>query len=142
MIRLGHLSEAQARAYRIADNQLALNAGWDEALLAEELKGLVDEDVDLALLGFADAEPGRLLALEPGGDGEGGMAAVVVPEPPRNPVSQVGDLWLLGGHRLLCGDSTSPDDVRRLMNGERAVLFATDPPYLVDYDGTVSLGEG
>ena len=61
---------------------------------------------------------------------------VVIPEPPRNPASRTGDLWILGDHRLLCGDSTSETDVRRLMNGERAVLFATDPPYLVDYDGS------
>lgn len=64
------------------------------------------------------------------------MPPVTIPEPPRNPASRTGDLWILGDHRLLCGDSTSHDDVRRLMNGERAVLFATDPPYLVDYDGS------
>ena len=64
------------------------------------------------------------------------MPPVTIPEPPRNPASRTGDLWILGDHRLLCGDSTSETDVRRLMNGERAVLFATDPPYLVDYDGS------
>jgi DNA modification methylase len=61
---------------------------------------------------------------------------VTIAEPPRNPASRPGDLWILGDHRLLCGDSTNHADVRRLMNGERAVLFATDPPYLVDYDGS------
>ena len=64
------------------------------------------------------------------------MPPVTVPEPPRNPASRTGDLWILGDHRLLCGDSTSAIDVRRPMNGERAILFATDPPYLVDYDGS------
>ena len=138
VIRLEHLTDAQARAYRIADNRLALDAGWDEALLAGELKALADEPFDLSLLGFADAELDRLLALEPDGEGTDGLGTppVVVPEPPRNPVSEVGDLWLLREHRLLCGDSTGPEDVRRLMNGERAALFATDPPYLVDYDGS------
>ena len=72
---------------------------------------------------------------EEGGAG-GSVPPVTIPEPPRNPASRTGDLWILGDHRLLCGDSTSHDDVRRLMNGERAVLFATDPPYLVDYDGS------
>ena len=65
-----------------------------------------------------------------------GHGPASVPEPPRNPASRTGDLWILGDHRLLCGDSTSATDVRRLMNGERAILFATDPPYLVDYDGS------
>ncbi len=64
------------------------------------------------------------------------MHPVTIPEPPCNPASQTGDLWILGDHRLFCGDSTSAADVRRLMNGERAILFATDPPYVVDYDGS------
>jgi len=138
VIRLEHLTDAQVRAFRLADNQLALNAGWDEALLANELQALSDQDLDLGLIGFDDAELDRLLALDPDGGGEedGGTPTVVIPEPPRNPVSHLGDLWILGEHRLLCGDSTNVEDVRRLMNGERAILFATDPPYLVDYDGT------
>ena len=134
-ITLTGLSETQRRALVLADNRIALNAGWDESLLALELSDLKDAGVDLGIMGFEDGELDRLLtgAEE---DDNGSAPPVVIPEPPRNPVSRTGDLWLLGDHRLLCGDATCHDDVRRLMNGERAVLFATDPPYLVDYDGS------
>ena len=138
VVILDHLTPAQRRAYVIADNQLALNAGWDEARLSAELQALLADDFDLSLLGFGDGEIDKLLAAdadgEEGGDG-GGPPAEEIPEPPINPASRAGDLWILGEHRLLCGDSTKNEDVRRLMNGERAALFATDPPYLVDYDG-------
>ena len=142
VIVLGHLTEAQRRAYRIADNKLTELGTWDEALLSAELNDLLADDFDLSLVGFSDGELDKLLAFDPdeGGEEEGGAGGsvppVTIPEPPRNPVSRTGDLWILGDHRLLCGDSTSQEDVRRLMNGERAVLFATDPPYLVDYDGS------
>ena len=138
VIVLGHLTEAQRRAYRIADNKLTEMGGWDEDLLSAELKGLLAEEFDLSLIGIADGELDRLLAETGADDGSagGGQPPVVLPEPPRNPASRPGDLWRLGDHRLLCGDSTNAEDVRRLMNGERAVLFATDPPYLVDYDGS------
>ena len=138
VIVLGHLTEAQRRAYRIADNKLTEMGGWDEDLLSAELKGLLAEEFDLSLIGIADGELDRLLAETGADDGSagGGQPPVVLPEPPRNPASRPGDLWRLGDHRLLCGDSTRAEDVRRLMNGERAVLFATDPPYLVDYDGS------
>jgi DNA modification methylase len=138
VIVLDHLSEAQRRAYRIGDNKLTELGAWDEALLSKELQDLLSEDYDLSLIGFDDGELDRLLNLPLDGDsgGDSGAAPVVIPEPPRNPVSRSGDLWILGDHRLLCGDSTSAEDVRRLMKGERAVLFATDPPYLVDYDGS------
>ena len=139
VIVLGHLTEAQRRAYRLADNKLTELGGYDEALLAAELQELAADNFDLSLVGFSDAELDQLLAFDVGG-GEAsdapGAPPVVIPEPPRNPASLTGDLWILGDHRLLCGDSTSADDVRRLMNGERAILFATDPPYLVDYDGS------
>ena len=141
VIVLGHLTEAQRRAYRIADNRLA-ESPWDEALLSAELQELLADDYDLSLVGFSDGELDKLLAFDPDGGGEEGGGAggsvppVTIPEPPRNPASRTGDLWILGDHRLLCGDSTSHDDVRRLMQGERASLFATDPPYLVDYDGS------
>jgi ParB-like chromosome segregation protein Spo0J len=139
VIVLDHLTEEQRRAYRLADNKLTEIGGWDEALLAAELQELAADDFDLSVVGFSDAELDQLLALDVGG-GEAtegpSVPPVVVPEPPRNPASRAGDLWLLGDHRLLCGDSTKPDEVRRLMNGERAALFATDPPYLVDYDGS------
>ena len=138
VIRLEHLTDAQVRAFRLADNQLTLNGGWDEALLAGELQALAEDDFDLDLIGLGDSELDRLLALDPDGAGEegDGPSSEVVPEPPADPVTRPGDLWVLGDHRLLCGDSTNAGDVGRLMNGERAILFATDPPYLVDYDGT------
>jgi len=138
VIRVAHLKPEQVRAYRIADNKLTEIGGWDERLLAEELQALNLDDVPLEGLGFTDAELDQLLAFDPDGEGaqEPGTPPVVVPEPPRNPVSREGALWILGDHRLLCGDSTNANDVRRLMNGERATLFATDPPYLVDYDGS------
>ena len=141
VIVLGHLTEAQRRAYHIADNKPTELGGWDEALLSAELNELLAEDFDLSLVGFSDGELDKLLAYVAEDDGEeggagGSVAPVTIPEPPRNPASRTGDLWILGTHRLLCGDSTSHDDLRRLMNGERAILFATDPPYLVDYDGS------
>ena len=134
-ITLTGLSDNQRRALVLADNRIALNAGWDESLLALELGDLKEAGFDLGIMGFEDGELDRLLAGTEGEE-EGSTPPVVIPEPPRNPVSRTGDLWILGDHRLLCGDATSHDDVRRLMNGERAVLFATDPPYLVDYDGS------
>ncbi len=137
VIVLGHLTEAQRRAYRIADNKLTELGSWDEELLSGELNELLADDFDLSLVGFSDGELDKLLAYVPEGEGAAdGSAPIVIPEPPRNPVSRTCDLWLLGEHRLLCGDSTSCNDVRRLMNGERATLFATDPPYLVDYDAS------
>jgi DNA modification methylase len=135
-IRLSHLSEAQARAYRIADNQLALTSSWDEALLAAELRALRSEEVDLGLLGFEQEALDRLLAdvardaPASGGDDPDAPA----PEPPAIPVTRPGDLWLLGRHRLLCGDATNAADVARLLGGTRPHLMVTDPPYGVDYD--------
>lgn len=130
--------EKKKRAYRIADNEIAALSFWDDGLLSAELNHLLAEDFDLSLVGFSDGALDRLLALAPSDDASDGAGAapVVIPEPPRNPASRPGDLWILGDHRLLCGDSTNAADVRRLMNGERAILFATDPPYLVDYDGS------
>jgi DNA modification methylase len=139
VIVLDHLTEEERQAYRISDNKLTELGAWDEALLAAELQSLAADDFDLSLTGFSDAELDQLLALDvSGGETTEGASVppVVVPEPPRNPASRTGDLWILGDHRLLCGDSTSAADVRRLMDGERAALFATDPPYLVDYDGS------
>jgi DNA modification methylase len=136
-IRLGHLSEAQARAYRLADNQIALNSGWDESLLAAELRALRTDAVDLGLLGFDQATLDRLLA-ETGIALDDAAAAEAAdqpaPEPPAEPVTRPGDLWLLGPHRLLCGDATNPADVAVLLDGARPHLMASDPPYGVDYD--------
>lgn len=137
-IRLAHLTEAQARALRLADNQIALNSGWDEALLAAEIARIRDEAVvDLDLLGFSgDALEQLLASLDATGDE---VAAQVdpdapPPEPPANPVTRPGDLWRIGRHRLLCGDATSSADVTRLLAGVQPHLMVTDPPYGVNYD--------
>jgi hypothetical protein len=124
------MSEAQKRAYAIADNQLAVTAGWDETLLAEELGWLRDERFDLDLLGFDATELERLLVLD-GAEEE--TAEDEVPEPPKEPVTRPGDLWLLGEHRLLCGDATVLADVERVLGGALADMTKTDPPYNVDY---------
>jgi DNA modification methylase len=137
-IRLAHLTEAQARALRLADNQIALNSGWDEALLAAELARIREDGFDLALLGFDQPALDALLA-EAGLDGEGGNDAgedAPAPEPPPVPVTRPGDLWRLGRHRLLCGDATSAADVQRLLAGAKPHLLVSDPPYGVEYDPT------
>jgi DNA modification methylase len=132
-VRADDLTPEQIRAFRIADNKLHELSGWDLDLLAIEMNDLQELNVDLNLLGFSAVELARLL--DP--DVKQGLTdANEIPEPPAEPTTKPGDLWILGEHRLLCGDSTNADDVRRLMGGERAALFATDPPYLVDYDGT------
>src|SRR5690606_5881397 len=133
VIRLGHLTDAQARAFRIADNQIALNAGWDDAVLAAELARLKEDGVDLDLLGFAEDELDRLFDSLDGADGAMD-GEDVVPEPPVEPVTRPGDLWLLGKHRLLCGDATSASDVEKLFAGTVPHLMVTDPPYGVEYD--------
>ena len=135
VIRFEHLSEAQKRAYLIADNQLTLNSGWDDELLAAELAWLRDERFDLDLVGFDASELERLLALA---DGESGSddAEDEVPEPPEEPVSKPGDLWVLGNHRLLCGDATVLADVERVLGGQLADMTFCDPPYNVDYANT------
>jgi DNA modification methylase len=131
-IELSHLTRSQVRAYVIADNQLALDAGWDEDLLGQELEALRGLDFDLSLIGFDDAEISRLLA-EATGDGipQGLTDEDDVPEPPEDPTTRPGDLWLLGDHRLLCGDSSSAADVDRLLAGAPIHLVNMDPPYNV-----------
>ena len=141
--RLGHervpviicsgLSPAQIKAYRLADNRTAQETSWDLDLLGIELEELRGLDFDLDLTAFDKDELADLLAAE--GCGGGLTNEDAAPEPPEAPVSRPGDVWLLGRHRLLCGDSTASTDVVLLMDGKRAVLMATDPPYLVDYDG-------
>jgi DNA modification methylase len=132
VIRFDHLPEVQKRAYLIADNALALNAGWSEELLAQELAWLRNESFELDLVGFDAWELERLLALA---DGEGASeeAEDQVPEPPEEPVSKPGDLWVLGNHRLLCGDATVLADVERVLGGQLADMCFTDSPYNVDY---------
>ena len=124
-------SEAKTRAYVLADNQLALQAGWDNELLALELGELGELGFDLELTGFGE---GEIAALTPGGT-EGLTDPDEIPEPPVDPTTKPGDLWLLGEHRVLCGDSTKTEDVERLMGGVKAEMMFTDPPYGVNYEG-------
>ena len=131
VIILNHLTEKQQRAYRLADNKLTEIGGWNDELLSVELDDLANFDFDLESLGFDTADIDSLLA-DLNDDNE---SEETVPELFENPVSAIGDLWVLGNHRLLCGDCTNVNNVKRLMNGERAVLFATDPPYLMSYTG-------
>lgn len=132
VITLGHLTETQARAYRLADNRIALNADWDEALLSAELEQLKDDGVDLELLGFSEDEIDRLLSQ--GDDDSNSGTENAVPDVTEEPVTRRGDLWVLGKHRLLCGDSTAAADVERVLAGEKPHLLVSDPPYGVEYD--------
>jgi len=125
-------TDAQKRAYIIADNKLALNAGWDSELLALELGELGDLGFDLDLTGFTLDE---IDALKPTEVATGLTDEDAVPEPPVEPVTRLGDVWLLGGHRVMCGDSTSVDAVDTLMADCKADMVFTDPPYGVDYEG-------
>jgi len=129
VIVLRHLTPTQRRALMIADNRIAENAGWDEEMLAAELAALKDDDVDLALLGFDDAELDRLLA----GTLDETDAADEAPPPPADPISRPGDLWICGEHRVLCGDATVLSDVEKVLDGELADMCFCDPPYGVNY---------
>lgn len=131
-IRLSHLTPAQKKAYVIADNKLALNAGWDDELLKIELSELREEDFDLSLTGFDDDELNKLLAEAVT---EGLVDEDQVPEAPEEPKTKLGDIYQLGRHRLMCGDSTSIDAVEKLLNGTRPDMIFTDPPYNIDYQG-------
>ena len=133
VIVLDHLSEVQKRAYIIADNRLAENAGWDNELLRIEIEALQDESFDVGLLAFEDEDLARLLAAQ---DAVAGLTDEdAVPDLQQKPVCKAGDLWVLGEHRLLAGDATNEGDVVRLMAGEVGDLVFTDPPYNVDYEG-------
>lgn len=137
-LALSHLSEAERRAYVLADNKLALNAGWDKEILAIELQGLVDLEFDVELTGFSLAEVDLLLDEASDADPDASDAPEdQVPTASGRPVSRHGDLWSLGRHRLLCGDTRSTADLGRLMGGDRADLVFTDPPYNVAIDGNV-----
>lgn len=134
-IRLGHLTEAQRRAYVIADNRLALNSGWDEAMLRVELADLQHLDFDLQLLGFEADELAGLLAAPEIEEGEYQGDPDAAPEPPVDPVTKPGDVWVLGGHRVMCGDSCSIDSLEALTAGQLVDMWLTDPPYNVAYEG-------
>lgn len=133
VVKLPHLTDEQKRAYVIADNKLAEQAGWDQALLRKELTTLRDDDFDLTLTGFTDEELAGLLPdPEEAPPGEGSEDQV--PDIPKDPVSKPGDLWILGEHRVLCGDATNVQHVERLMGGEKTDMVFTDPPYGVSYE--------
>lgn len=123
-------TEAQRRAYVIADNQLTLLGGWDESVLRMELMDLREIGYNLHLTGFDDTSLAGYLdvRLEPETDPE------VAPDAPANPVSRIGDVWLLGRHRLVCGDATKAEDVSACLAGSEPHLMVTDPPYGVEYD--------
>lgn len=139
-ISLGHLPEAKRKAYVIADNRLAELAEWDIELLALEAADATTAGIDLEAIGFDEAELRELLGDDPtagGGDDGGGAQAGDddAPAPPKVAVSRPGDIWMLGDHRIMCGDGTDPAAVELLLAGERAVMAFTDPPYNVDYHG-------
>jgi DNA modification methylase len=137
-IALSHLSDAERRAYVLADNKLALNAGWDRDILAIELQGLIDLEFDLDLTGFSIAEIDFALddatAADPATDD---ADEDVLPQMGKVAITRRGDIWLLGRHRLICGDARSSDDLAAVMAGGRADMVFTDPPYNVAIDGHV-----
>jgi DNA modification methylase len=120
------MTEGQKKAYIIADNKLALNAGWDNAMLTIELQDLEDEGFDLTLLGFDDKELNALLQPE---IVDGLTDEDAIPDVPEKPKTKLGDIYILGNHRLMCGDSTSIDDIEKLMDGNKADICFTSPPY-------------
>lgn len=132
-VRLSHLTDSQRKAYILADNRIALNSDWDSNLLALELKELDAEGMDLSMLGFDADEISAIL--NPITETEGLTDEDEVPEPPPEPITKLGDVWILGNHRLMCGDSTSIDAVDKLMDGNAVDLVFTDPPYNVSFNG-------
>ena len=134
VIELTHLSAIQKKAYILADNRIAANAGWDDELLGVELTELKDAGFDLELTGFTEDEWDALIAGDEGTEGLTDEDAV--PEITENPVSQPGDVWLLGEHKILCGDATKVEDYKALLGDELADMTVTDPPYNVNYANT------
>ncbi len=137
VVVLGHLTETQLRAYIIADNKLALNAGWDEELLALELQELKLAGFDTELTGYPAEEIDRIIA-ELYGPAEGLSDADAVPETPVQPVTRPGDLWHLGDHRLYCGDATETSAYGAVLGDGLADMVFTDPPYNVEYVGSAA----
>jgi len=126
VVQLGHMTEAQRKAYVLADNRIALSSGWDAGMLSLELQDLKD-DIDLSLLGFDPDELDALL--NPIEETEGLTDEDAVPDVPDEPKTKLGDIYILGNHRLMCGDSTNLSDVDKLMIGVYPDLIHTDPPY-------------
>ena len=143
VVVLDHLTPAQKRAYVLADNKLALNAGWDDEILVGELQALQADDFDLSLLGWSDDElAGLMHEMEelPPEDAD----AETVPEPPAEPITQPGDVWLLGRHRVMCGDATDTGAVDLLLAGQAWDVCVFDPPYEIEdlYDQIPAPQEG
>lgn len=143
VLRLSHLSEAERRAYVIADNRLAEMAGWDKQILAIDLRALVDLDFEIEVVGFAPAEVD--LMIDEARDADPTSADdpddAALPTPPQNPITHPGDVWACGRHRLVCGDALNGATYSTLMQGERADAIFTDPPYNVPIEGFVG-GKG
>ena len=139
VVRLSHLSDAERRAYILADNKLALNAGWDQETLAIELQCLIDLNFDVGLTGFSISEIDMTLdgARNASPDSSTGPEDEI-PLKATKPVTRSGDLWLLGRHRLLCGDALNAGDYARLLDGDVVDLIFTDPPFNVPIDGNVT----
>lgn len=134
-IRLLHLSDTQRRAYVIADNKLAEQAGWNMAMLTREVEDLMEENFDISMLGFGDDELAELLGdAAPGAVPAGKTEIEDAPALKPDPVTRTGDVWLLGQHRVVCGDSTSMANLGRLMQNVEADMCWTDPPYNVAYE--------
>jgi len=136
VIVLDHLNEAQRRALVLADNRLALNAGWDEEMLRVELEALQEDGFDIDIVGFSDEEIEELLR-EPEPVAEGQTDEDAAPELPESAVTVPGDVWVLGDHRLLCGDATQMEAIERVLAGGLADMVFTDPPYNVNYGATM-----
>ncbi len=141
VIVLDHLSATQRRAYILADNKLALNAGWDEAMLREEMSSLEADGFDLAVVGFSDEELRELLEGAAATATEDAAAAEgAVPEPPAQPVTVPGDVWLIGPHRLICGDCRDGNTIRALFGDSLAHVAITSPPYAAQREYDTSSG--
>jgi DNA modification methylase len=136
VIVLDHLTETQRRALVLADNRLAINAGWDEEMLKVELESLQEDGFDLDIVGFSDEEIEALLQ-DPEQTSEGLTDEDAVPETPETAVTVPGDVWLLGEHRVLCGDATQMADVEKVLAGGLADMIFCDPPYGVNYGATM-----
>ena len=136
VIVLDHLTESQRRAFVLADNKLALNAGWDEEMLRVELESLKEDDFNLDVVGFS-AEELEVILAGPEETHEGLTDEDAVPDEQEKVITVAGDVWLLGRHRLLCGDATVLGDVEKVMAGELADMVFCDPPYNVNYGATM-----
>ena len=136
-VRLAHLSEAEKRAYILADNRLAEKAGWDREILAIELQALVDLDFEVELTGFETAEVDLILEEANEAVGTGGCGDEIPAYAPGPAITRPGDMWELGAHRLLCADARDPAAYGRLLDGVKAEFVFTDPPYNVQIDGHV-----